>query len=512
MKFILFFLFLLFCGCLSQEELKNGKGLRLAIAEDPATLDPRKGGDILSTHIQLMLFEGLVKLHSDGSVTAAQCFSYTISKDQKTYTFILGKGRWSDGTVVTSYDFAKAWKDILSPSFAAPNAHLLYPILRAKQAKMGLRSLDEVGIYTPDAGTLIVELETPTPYFLSLISFCTFAPIHPTDETLSNGPFCLKHHKYNRELVLIKNPYYPEPDAVQIGCIHLSVIRDEMTALYMYEKGEIDLMGSPFFTPPLEAMTSVPEDEILEAPIGATLCISFNTSMFPFCNKHMRQAFSLAINRQDLLSHTQDREDIALSAVPPCLTKQKKKIIPLDNDQEKARYHLQQALEELNLSIHDLEKLVYYSYPASRAEKKLAELLQQQWKNALGIDISIKGCERKVFLDNLSHKNYFFAQAVHRAQYCDPLSILERFCNKEDSKNYSCWQHPDYQSLLSMAALQSGEERMATLERAERILLEEVPVTPIAHLNLHYLKKPYLCNVELSPAGGIFFERLSFAP
>lgn len=512
MKFIFCFLLLFFSCSSSKKDFSNNKELRLAIAEDPATLDPRKGGDILSTHIQLMLFEGLVKLHSDGSVTPAQCFSYSLSPDRKTYTFTLGRGRWSDGTTVTSYDFAKAWKDILSPSFPAPNAHLLYPILGAKKAKLGLCSPSEIGIYTPDAYTLIVELEAPTPYFLGLISFCTFSPTHPSDPTISNGPFTLKHHKYNRELVLTKNPYYPEPDVVQLGCIHLSVIRDEMTALYMYEKGEIDLMGSPFFTPPKEAMSAIPEEEILEAPIAATLCISFNTSRFPFSNKNLRHAFSLAINRKELLSHTQDREDVALSAVPPCLTKREKKTFPLDNQQERAKYHFTQALKELHLSVSDLEKLLYYCYPASRAEKNLAELLQQQWRSSLGIHVPIKAVERKVFLDNLSHKNYLFAQAIHRAQYCDPLSILERFCHKEDSKNYSSWQHPEYQSLLAIAALQSGEERLSTLEEAEKILLEELPVTPIAHLNLHYLKKPYLCNVELSPAGGIFFERLSFTP
>jgi oligopeptide transport system substrate-binding protein len=507
---LLFCLFFLTCCLSPKKEPSLNNELRLAIAEDPATLDPRKGGDILSTHIQLMLFEGLVKLHSDGTVTPAQCFSYTISNDQKTYTFTLGKGKWSDGTVVTSYDFAKAWKDILSPTFPAPNAHLLYPILGAKKAKQGVTSIDTIGIHTPDASTLIVELETPTPYFLQLISFCTFSPIHPSNPSISNGPFTLDFHRYNQELVLAKNSHYPDPDAVLLSKIHFSIIRDEMTALYMYEKGEIDLMGSPFFTPPLEAMTFIPEDEILEAPIAATLCICFNTSAFPFSNKHLRQAFSLSIDRKELLMHAEGRESIALSAVPPCLVGKEKKAFPLEGTQEKAKEHLTKALEELKLTLPELEKLLFYFYPSSRAEKKLAELLQQQWKAALGINISLKTSERKVFLDALSHKNYLFAQAIHRAQYCDPLSILERFCHKEDSKNYSCWQDPKYQSLIELSALQSGEERIATLELAESLLLEELPLTPIAHLNLHYLKKPYLCNVELSPAGGIFFERLSF--
>ncbi|MBS0627449.1 MAG: peptide ABC transporter substrate-binding protein [Verrucomicrobia bacterium] len=513
---IVFFIGLfLFSSCSGPQKDLSPKGLRLAIAEDPMTLDPRKGGDVLSAHLQLMLFEGLVKLHPDGSITPAQCHSYTLSSDQKTYTFHLGKTFWSDGTQVTAYDFERTWKDILSPTFPSPNAHLFYVIKQAKPAKRGLVDIDQVGISAPDPYTLIVELEAPTPYFLGLISFCVFSPTPPkinsADKSfISNGPFILSKWLHENELLLKKNPYYSKQEDIGLDFIHLSIVRDETTAFQMYEKGEIDLIGSPFFTPSSEALTYLPAEELLAAPVAATTYITFNTNTFPFSNKHLRQAFGLAIHREELVQQALDyKEKAALSAIPPCLIGNGKKIFPLDSQKEEAKQLFNKALEELNMTVKELENKITYLYSSSRNEQKLAQVLQQQWLKTLGIQVKIQSTERKILLDALSKKNYFFAQASYRAQYFDPISILERFEYKEDLKNYSSWESPQYQALLKQSTFQSGPQRIHTLEKAESLLLEEMPLAPLIHLNLHYLKKPYLRNIELSPAGGIFFERLS---
>jgi len=489
--------------------------LRLAIAEDPSSLDPRKGGDVLSAHMQLMLFEGLVKLHPDGSITPAQCYSYEISKDGTVYTFHLGKTKWSDGSPVLASHFEKAWKDMLYPDFPSSNAHLLYPIKGAYDAKKGRIPVEKTRIYCKNSNTFVVELEAPTPHFLQLISFCVFSPVHPEIEKkgtsfISNGPFMLSKWLHDNEIVLEKNPYYFGEKEVGMDSIRLSIIKDEMTALQLYEKGEIDLIGSPFFTPPSEAPGRLPSEEVLTTPIAATTYITFNTESSLFSNKHLRQAFSLSVNRELLAEYGFDsKEKAASSAIPPCLVGENKKTFSLENTEEAKRL-LTLALEELGIEKKELESRLLYLYPASRGEKKLAQIIQQQWLENLGIGVKIKSTERKLLLDALGKRSYFFAQITCRAQYCDPISILERFQTKENVKNYPSWEHPGYRDLLLIAGLESGAKRISTLEKAESLLIEEMPLSPIVHLNLHYLKKPHLKNVELSPAGGIFFERLCF--
>jgi oligopeptide transport system substrate-binding protein len=524
--FSLLFFLLSLTGCHSKTSLPSpDKKLRLAIAEDPFTLDPRKGGDALSSHVQLLLFEGLTKLHPDGTVSPAQCFSYTLSEDKKTYTFFLGRGKWSDGTKVSSRDFAQSWKAILSPTFASANAHLLYPIKKAEAAKKGLVPLEEVGIYAPSPDLFIVELERPTPYFLELISFCVFAPV-PTHldiedpdineqegrPILCNGPFCLSTWIRNNEITLIKNPHYCDALLVQIPSIHLQIIRNEATALQMYENGELDLIGDPFSSLPSDALSYLPEKQLIHCPLAATTFISFNTEKPPFSNANLRQAFSLALNRDELVtSIMQQGEEAAFSIVPPVLVSKKKNVFYGDNNITLAQKLFCLGLEELGIDKKQLQSLLTYQYGPSSMNHKIAQVLEQQWKRAFGITVQLQSLDHASLMGYLCKKNYVFAQTLCRAQYVDPMNILERFQHKANAKNYPSWENAAYETLLKQSFLESGAKRTSTLEEAERLLLADMPLAPLFYGSLCYLKKPYLQGVEFSPSGGIFFERLFIA-
>lgn len=515
----------IFYSCKPKESSSNA--LRLAIGGDPGSLDPRKGGDVLSSTLQFMLFEGLVILHPDGSISPAQCHSFTLSSDKKTYTFFLGKTTWSDGSPVTSYDFAKAWKKALSPTFPCPNAQLLYPIVKAEEAKKGRCSLDEVGIYTPDANTLVVHLKSPTPYFLELISFCSFFPTKEGLDELDpnwayeagktficNGPFCLLSWSHEKEMTLVKNCFYRAADTIKLEAIQISAIQSPNTALEMYKQGLIDFLGEPFSPLAMEMLPYIPKEEILTCPVGATSFIAFNTSKPPFSNLHIRKALSLAINREEIVQNILFfGEKAALSAVSPSLKAglQKHATFYLDHQALEARKHLDLGLQELGLTKEEFEASLHYLYCHSPVNHTLAQLLQDQWKKTLNLTISLNALEAKTLIETLSKRNYTLAQTFYRAQFQDPISILERFALKETPKNYPNWENELYKNLVEQSFLQEGGERSSTLEEAETLLLSEMPLAPLYHWSLCYAKKPYVEGVELSPSGGIFFERLFLA-
>ena len=153
-----------------------------------------------------------------------------------------------------------------------------------------------MGITPKDTKTLVVELETPAPYFLQIVASSVFLPIHSNMEIkdpnwatcpehfISNGPFKLKEWKFNQEMGFEKNSRYWKAKEVKLEHVFIDIIDREMAALHMYASGHFDLLGTPL----------------------------------PFQNVNIRRAFGMAIHRQALVTHTtQLNEELALSLIPP---------------------------------------------------------------------------------------------------------------------------------------------------------------------------------------------------
>lgn len=516
--FALFILAFFLGGCQNKaSSLPNHRTVRLNLKNDPASLDPRKGADIISSRMLFLLFEGLVELNGDYSVTPAQAESYTTSPDGLVYTFVLKKSSWSNGAPVIAYDFEKAWKDVLDPEFPAPNAYLFYPIKNAERAKKGELPLTEVGIRCLDERTLQITLEKPTPYFLELIAFCSFFPVCSSidtknphwayeagDDFVSNGPFVLTEWKHNHELVMTKNPLYWDRERNLADTLQFSMISDEMTVFHLFEKGELDMIGDPLCPLPLEALNSLKKTgNVHKHPLGATSFITFNIHQPPFHNEKIRKAFAYAINRQDLVTHILHSDQIpALNMIPPVLKGGENRSFFADNDRELAQKLLQEGLAELGLS--SLPKLTFL-YAQTDQNHQIAQAVQQQWKDVLHIDVALENLDFKVLLDRLCQKNYVFGQFMWAAQYTDPMNIFERFRSASLLKNYPGWENQEYVDLLEASFYETGEARKAILTKAEEIFLSEMPLCPLYHWETNYAL-PKSPKVTISPVSQLIFS------
>jgi oligopeptide transport system substrate-binding protein len=509
-------------SCQKKAQTPQERWVHLNLKNEPATLDPRKGGDVISSHMHFLLFEGLVRLNPDHSITPAQAESFTISEDGLLYTFVLKNTLWSDGTPVTAYDFEKSWKDILNPEFPSLNPHLLYPIKNAEAAKKGKVALTEVGIVAQDEKTLVITLEKPTPYFLDLISFCVFFPVNSqTDKEnpnwaysagqnfVSNGPFILKEWKHNNELVAMKNPTYWDSSRVRPDYIHFSMIGDETTALQMFQNGELDMVGEPLSPLPIDAVSSLEKKKVLKKfSAGGTTMITFNVDTPPFNNVKIRKAFAYAINREAIVKNiTQTGELPALNAVPPVLKNNRNHSFFKDADSTLAKALFEEGVAELGITRDHFKEHTYY-YTSSDVDHKVAQAVQQQWFDTLGVQIKIENLEHKVLMDKLAKRNYSFAQSLWCAQYNDQMNILERFKFKTNPKNYPNWENEEYIRLIDASFYESGSKRAETLELAEGIFLDEMPICPIYHWEMGYIVQPHLDNVGITPIGDVVFEKL----
>lgn len=527
MSFFRLCFYLLICALLTIGCDKSGKKaqsqttkeIRTNFIYNPLTTDPRKSTDPISNALHFMLYEGLTHLEPDGSVSLAIADSIDISNNRRIYTFYLKKTYWSNGTPLTAYDFERSWKALLSPEFPSLASHLLFPIRNAKNAKEGLCSLKDIGVQALDSYTLVVELEQPTPYFIELTAFATYFPVPNQGQEItlpkkgaysliSNGPFVLTSWKNEDEITVQKNSYFWNTQSVKIDLIQITIISDERTTLQLFEKGNLDWIGGLTSPLPLDAIPPLNKaKKIKMRSIAGTNFCAFNTKYKPFNNVHIRKAFAYAINRKIIIDNvTQMFDEVATGLVPPVLKNYQENQFFIDNNIEESRKEFEIGLKELGWQKKDFPRLTY-SYFSSELQKKLALSLQSQWSQVLGVEIQLESKELKFFLNQLQNRDYAFAQMSWVAQFHDRMSFLERFMYENTFRNYSAWEKPTYQELLSQSLTAiSMDKREQILEKAEKILIEEMPIAPLYHYNVLYLKSPKLKNVQISPIGHVDFR------
>ncbi len=509
--FILFrfvVLTLLLCGCSTASRPPSGnKTLRINIQREPFTLDPRKGGDLVSSTVHFLLYEGLTRLSPKGTIEYIGAKKVLISKDQKTYTFLLRDTYWSSGDPVTAFDYERSWKAMLDPNFPSPNAFLLYEIKNSEKAKKGEVPIDTVGIKAVDQKTLVVTLERPCSYFLHITTFCSLFPF--SGEGTYNGPFLLKKWKHHNEITFKKNPTYWAKNQISLDQIKMLIVENETTALHLYEIDELDIMG---FTShlPLDSLKKVSESNQLYKVDAAGTCFCvFNTDKFPFHNPNMRKAFAYSINRSEIVEHvTQMDEKIATGLIPPHLKKRSASLF-LDADIAASKEYFQKGLGELQITKEDLPEIIFY-YPRSEINHLLAQTLQQQWLQTLGIKVQLQAMDLKTLLEKLSRGDFFMGQYTFLAQYFDSMNLFERFKNKNNRKNFAQWEYPKFAEVLQASQVAAHiEMKDQLLDKAEELLIEEMPIAPLFHPTFVYLIKPHLKNVQFSPIGSIYLDRIS---
>lgn len=520
---VLLIILVFFVSC--QKNTTSGpQTLKINIATDPQTLDPRKGRHLTTVTILHMLFEGLMRTSRTGELEMAIASDVEISEDGLQYVFHLRPSQWSNGEPLTSYDFAASWKSMLDPSFPTDIAYQLYPIKNSRKAKMGEVDLDQVGIQTPDANTLVVELEQPLPYFLELVALSTYYPVphkaalknpnwvQEPSTFVGNGPFLLDSWNHSDCLRVKKNPQYWDAKNVKLAEIDLLMIASD-TEIRMFEEGKLDWAGSPLSTIPIDAIADLKETRQLQvSPLSGTYFFRVNTAekikekKNPLSNASFRRALAIAIDRTAITEHIlQGGQKSAKSLVPPEMGLSENGYFS-DDRAELAHSLLLDALLQLDQTVETLEP-VTLSFFSNERNAAIAQAIQKQWEKDLGIRVSLEAVEPKIFFQRLSQKEFQLAAGSWTADFNDPVNFLEVFKYKDDSTNNTNWENAKYIDLLNRSTLcRDMEERKRLLREAEQILMEQMPIIPVFHFALVYLKRNGLEEVALSPIGQVDFR------
>jgi len=450
-----------------------------------------------------MLYEGLFRSAREGYLEPGLVDNYTLSADKKTYRFTLKPTRWSDGSSVTAYDFETTWKSQLDPAFPAPYRYLFFSIKNVENYKAGKVPLESVGIHALDPHTLEIALEAPKESFLELLSFSAFFPYK---EGCSNGPYLLEKKSPHHRLILKKNRYYHDKENVDVQSLEIRIIDSENTAYQLFCEKKLDILGGPLAPIPQDAAHKHYPD--YHALSGSTLC-AFNTQSPLFKNSHLRKAFALAIDYNELSRLFPHSLRTTNSFLPAPFTSSPNPFFA-PHEPSTAQYHLRLALTELGISSEELSHSLTYYFGAKPEHARLAQVLQACWKKNLGIEVNLMTLEHRAYSAKLAKKEFDIAQVIWLAPYKDPSALLDRFTDRHLTKNFSNFSDPELNCIL--ASLNQGTlSQEEALEKIEFLLANNLPFIPLCHWQYPYLLSDKIQSLPFTELGTPNFTYLKIA-
>lgn len=495
---------LLFCqlvwtiGC-SDHQTNVEKGNRaqelyIGIGTEPEGLDPHIVTGVTEHYVLLSLFESLTTVHPETlEIEPGVAKSWDISEDGLRYTFHLDpEARWSNGDPVTAEDFMFAFERILTPAMGAPYAYMLYPIRGAEAFNKGeLTSFSQVGLQSPDPQTLVIDLEAPTPYLLSLPTHYTWFPLHKktvlahgemTDRIsrwtkpgnlVGNGPFALETWKLNNSIHVAKNPHYRAADEVRLEGIHFLPVNLD-TEERAFRSDQLHITSSVPIPRIDWYRENAPDQMRFDTYLGVYYYL-INTERGPLADKRVRQALAYSIDREALTQHVlKAGQKPAYHFTPPNVAGYTARA-RFPYDPERARELLAEAGFPNGEGFPKFELL----FNTSESHRTIAVAIQQMWKEELGIDINLYNQEWKVYLATRKAREFDIVRAAWIGDYVDPNTFLS-LKTSDNGNNHTNWGNDQFDALIKDAAKTlNPEERLELFQRAEDILVEEMPVIPI---------------------------------
>ncbi len=502
-------LFLLACGSGESNVVQGNRDgiLHFGNGTEPQGLDPHVVTGIPESHIIHALFEGLTvknpyTLESEPGVAQ----SWDVSADGLTITFHLNpKARWSNGDPMTAEDYVWSWRRALSPAMGNQYAYMLYPVVNAEAFATGkLDDFAAVGVKALNEHTLQVQLNAPTPYFIQLMDHdSTFAVHRPTIEQhgkatdrftpwtrveniVGNGPFRLTDWQLNRRITVAKSATYWDRDRVQLNGIVFYPTENISSEERMFRVGQLHYTQAiPLNKIPVyRAMDDSP---YVNAPYLGTYYYLLNINKPPLDDVRVRQALAMTVDRERLNNTVLHGSTLPAYGITPPGTLGYEPPKVFDYDVQRARQLLAEAGYPDGTGWPGLE----LTYNTSESHLKIAVALQQMWKDAINIDVTLANQEWKVYLDSVDQMNFQMARRGWIGDYVDPNNFLDLFlCGGGNNNTGFC--DPRYDDLIKQQAPRatSREERYAIFSAAETLLMEQMPIIPIYTYTSNHLIHP----------------------
>lgn len=485
----------------SSTQAKYDKTLSWMTTSEIQTLDQNKMVDTTSGEQADNVFEGLNRIDNHGNVKPAVATKSVPSKDGKTWTFTLRKNaRWSNGDPVTADDFVYSLQRTLDPKTHSQQQNIYQAVKNADEVVAGKVSSTKLGVEAKDKHTLVVHLKHPVPYFKTMTA-STWDPVNKkvvekygkkygttSKYMVYNGPYVHKGWTgSNLTWKLKKNPYYWDHQNVKLDTVNYTVQKTPSTDYNLYQSKKLD--GAFLDTQASKQLKHQKDYRVFNLDGTEYLTYSL-TNNKDLANTNLRRAISMALNRKVLAAtvggantpattFTGPQETVGTTNFNQHFAKTNATSKYTNYDKKAARTLFNQALEELHKSKIEFT----LAGDDDDVSKKVMEYVQSQLESVLGkkINVNVKPMPKTTRVSNMLNGKYDVDFTGLTTSYNDPNSMLTTMKTGENY-NFGKWSNKKFDHYLDASNKEmNSEKRLADLTKAEEILDNEQPLTPLYH-------------------------------
>ena len=493
-----------------------------------------------------MIYDPLIRDRSakdnTDEIVPAAAESWDVSEDGLTYTFHMNPdAKWSDGSKVTANDFEFTFKQMADPNTAATNAWLFDGVIVnfSEALYNNGKTPDEIGVKALDEETLEIQLVHPASYFLQLVAGSAY-PVNQAkyeeygseygtapDKTVYNGPLKVTSWNQNTEMVLEKNDQYWGQEDMQLDKVNYKVIQESSTAVQAFINGELDVVGTSD-TNWGKTITAAGDSQEMTVPSSAPDFFMFNLKNEYLSNTKIRQALSIAFDRQEMVDTLRDGMSVPIYSMMPDTMKVGDKtytelvdgknyfVTQMQEEYTDPKALLQEGLAELGKSTDPSQMTIRYaSRGTTELSKKIGEWMKQVWEEKLGINVQIDMMEWNIMWDKIDAGDYDIACGGWGPYYNEPSALLQLFepVNGYFNADKTGWNNEDSQKFTEL--LNQAKDVVDDKEKAEIYLQAEQLVVGNALIAPMYLEasptyvKNYVKNYYVTTNGLVDFSQVS---
>ena len=389
-------------------------------------------------------------------------------------------------------------------------------IVNGQEYYDGTAAAEDVGVAAVDENTVQYTLKQPTPFFADITSMWVYAPVQQAtveangdqwstaaDTYVCNGPFKVSEINMGESVVLSKNENYWDADEIKLDSITYRFFDDTQSMANAYEAGEVDVATS-LSSAVMEAYEGA--EDLLVTDQIATRYIYMNLNVEPLNDVRVREAINLAIDREELCRIVGSDTEPTYNLVAKYM-----------KDKNTGKYFTEEAEQPFEENIERAQKLLAeagypegkgfpeltYSYPSLELDSDTAQVIREQLKKNLNIEIKLNAQELQTNYSMRHAGNFDLCRMNWTADFSDPYTYLSMLLS-DSTYNCSEIKNEQYDELVRRSDSETDPvKRSALMHEAEQLAVgEQFYILPLYAMKSVNLVNPKIEGIRQIPASG----------